>query len=56
MIRKITGLLNCARGKHHRSEKAVKLRGETYFSRCEYCGTRLRRRAKRDWVVDRAAT
>jgi len=54
MIKRIIGLPNCMKGRHVRSEKHITQDGETYVSRCAHCGVRLRRRAKRDWIVDRA--
>jgi hypothetical protein len=55
-MKRIKGLLDCLKGRHQRSEKAIRPSGDTFVSRCEHCGTRLRRRAKRDWIVDRSAT
>jgi hypothetical protein len=54
MIKRIIGLPNCMKGRHERSERHITPDGDTYVSRCAHCGVRLRRRAKRDWVVDRA--
>jgi hypothetical protein len=43
------------RGKHERSESHVRQVDGTYYSRCRYCRTPMRRLAKRSWVVDRNA-
>lgn len=54
MIKRIIGLPNCMKGRHVRSEKHITPDGDSYVSRCAHCGTKLRRQAKRVWVVDRA--
>jgi hypothetical protein len=54
-LRKLYGWIFCLRGKHERSENMVRRDGETYVSRCTYCGVRMRRRGKRDWIVDRGS-
>ncbi len=54
VFKRIAGLSRCLAGRHERSEAKVRRDGEDYVSRCRYCGVRLRRRAKRDWIVDRA--
>jgi hypothetical protein len=45
--------VRCFRGRHDRSEKHIERTGsdERFVSKCRFCGTPLRRRAKRDWVV-----
>jgi hypothetical protein len=47
------GRLRCVGGKHDRSEKHIVRAGnaEQLVSKCRFCGTPMRRRAKRDWVV-----
>ncbi|HEV7821288.1 MAG TPA: hypothetical protein VGO84_08905 [Burkholderiales bacterium] len=52
MIKRIIGLPNCMKGRHERSERHITPDADTYVSRCAHCGVRLRRRAKRDWIVD----
>jgi len=49
----IAGRLRCLDGKHERSEKHIeRARGDEHFvSKCRFCGTPLRRRAKRNWIV-----
>jgi len=54
MIGKVRGLLRCTRGRHERSERHIVRDGESYVSRCAHCGVKMRRRAKRDWIVERA--
>ncbi len=41
------------RGRHERSERKAVLDGDQYVSVCMHCGVRMRRLAKRRWVVDR---
>lgn len=51
------GRLRCFGGKHDRSEKHIERAGndERFVSKCRFCGTPMRRRAKRDWeVISRA--
>ena len=44
--------MRCLGGKHERSEKHIRQSAdEKHVSRCRYCGTPMKRRAKRDWVV-----
>jgi hypothetical protein len=44
--------MRCLSGKHERSEKHIRPSADAkYVSRCRYCGTPMKRRAKRDWVV-----
>jgi len=47
------GRLRCVGGKHDRSEKHIEraAKDERFVSKCRFCGTPMRRRAKRDWVV-----
>ena len=47
------GRVRCFRGRHDRSEKHIERTGgdERFVSKCRFCGTPLRRRAKRNWVV-----
>ncbi len=49
----LVGRLRCFKGKHQRSERLVQRTGcgETYVSRCKYCGTPMKRRNKRDWIA-----
>ena len=49
----IAGRLRCFGGKHERSEKHIERTGEQerYVSKCRFCRTPMRRRAKRDWMV-----
>lgn len=49
----VAGRLRCFGGKHERSEKHIERAGdnERFVSKCRFCGTPMRRRAKRDWVV-----
>jgi len=49
----ISGRMRCFGGKHERSEKHIERAGadERFVSKCRFCGTPMRRRAKRDWVV-----
>ncbi len=49
----IAGRIRCLGGEHERSEQHVRRAAgtEAYVSKCRYCGTPMRRRAKRDWVV-----
>jgi predicted SprT family Zn-dependent metalloprotease len=54
MIKKIRGLYRCAGGTHERSERHIVADGSSYISRCAHCGVRMRRRAKRDWIVEKA--
>jgi predicted SprT family Zn-dependent metalloprotease len=54
MIKKIRGLYRCAGGKHERSERHITSDGGSYIRRCAHCGVRMRRRAKRDWIVEKA--
>lgn len=51
MVRWLLGRINCLRGHHARSEHAVRRSGDTYESRCAYCGTPMLRLAKRNWIV-----
>lgn len=53
MFKRIIGLARCLRGKHERDQDKIRRADEAFVSRCRYCGTKLRRRGKRDWVVDR---
>lgn len=55
MFKRVIGLAGCLRGKHERDKDKIRRVDETFVSRCLYCGVKLRRRAKRDWVVDRGA-
>lgn len=53
----VAGRLRCFDGKHDRSEKHIEraANDERFVSKCRYCGTPMRRRAKRDWeVISRA--
>jgi hypothetical protein len=49
----VAGRLRCFKGKHDRSEKHIARAGdaEQFVSKCRFCGTPMRRRAKRDWVL-----
>jgi hypothetical protein len=49
----VAGRFRCFSGKHERSEKHIERAGtdERFVSKCRFCGTPMRRRAKRDWVV-----
>jgi hypothetical protein len=49
----VAGRLRCFGGKHDRSEKHLvkSAHDERYVSKCRFCGTPMRRRAKRDWVL-----
>jgi hypothetical protein len=52
-----SGRLRCFNGKHERSEKHIHRAGhdDRFVSKCRFCGTPMRRRAKRDWeVISRA--
>lgn len=53
MFNWVKGRLRCLDGKHDRSEKHIVRAGsdERFVSKCRFCGTPMRRRAKRDWVV-----
>jgi hypothetical protein len=53
LFKTLWGLAGCLRGRHERSEAKIRRDGEGHVSRCRYCGVGMRRRAKRDWVVDR---
>lgn len=51
------GRLRCFGGKHDRSEKRIErgAKDDRFVSKCRFCGTPMRRRAKRDWeVISRA--
>jgi hypothetical protein len=47
-----TGRLRCASGKHERSEKHIQRVGddEGFVSKCRFCGTPMKRLAKRNWI------
>ena len=49
----VAGRLRCFGGKHERAEKHIAKTGDNdrFVSKCRFCGTPMRRRAKRDWVV-----
>lgn len=49
----ISGRLRCTGGTHERSEKHIARGGHNapFVSKCRFCGTPLKRRAKRDWIV-----
>lgn len=51
MVKWLMGRFNCLRGRHVRSESAVRRTGDTYESKCAYCGTPMLRIAKRNWIV-----
>ena len=53
MINWVAGRLRCFRGKHERAEKHIARASDDdrFVSKCRFCGTPMRRRAKRDWVV-----
>lgn len=55
MFKKVVGLAGCLRGKHVRDKDKIRRVDDTFVSRCLHCGVKLRRRSKRDWVVDRRA-
>ena len=55
MFNRLIGLTGCLRGRHDRDQAKIRKDGETFVSRCRYCGTGMRRLAKRKWVVDRSA-
>ena len=49
--------MRCFGGKHERSENYIERarNDERFVSKCRFCGTPMRRRAKRDWeVISRA--
>jgi len=48
-------LLRCTRGLHERSASKVRKVDGEFVSACQYCRTPMRRRGKRDWIVDRGA-
>jgi hypothetical protein len=48
----MAGRLRCAKGIHERSERHVaRAHDGSYVSICRYCRARMKRRAKRDWLV-----
>jgi hypothetical protein len=48
----IAGRLRCAKGTHERSEGHIaRAKDGSYVSICRYCRARMKRRAKRDWLV-----
>lgn len=53
MFNWVAGRMRCFGGRHERSEKHIERpeNDEHFVSKCRFCGTPLRRRAKRDWVV-----
>lgn len=53
MVRWLRGRLDCLRGKHARSEAAIRRVAGTYESKCSYCGVPMLRLAKRSWIVKR---
>jgi hypothetical protein len=55
VIGKVVGLVNCVRGKHDRSSQDAIFYLDTNqcLSICRHCGIKMRRRASRDWIVDR---
>jgi len=44
--------IGCLFGRHQRAKRHAKLVDGVYFSRCSYCGVRMRQRGNKDWVVD----
>jgi hypothetical protein len=50
---KLVKRIGCLLGRHYRSKGRAKLIDGTYFSRCAYCGVRMRQRGNKDWVVER---
>lgn len=52
MLSRITGLIGCVRGQHERCEQRAYKVNNTYHSVCRHCGAKMRRVAKRDWVID----
>lgn len=50
-IRKLRGWRDCRAGRHTRDERRVATQDGVTVSRCAYCGARLWRRSKRDWVA-----
>ncbi len=50
---KILKRILCLFGRHERSKRWAKVVDDTYFSRCSFCGVRMRQRGNKDWVVDR---
>lgn len=53
MIKWLKGRLNCLKGRHARSEFAIRRAGDTFESECVYCGVPMLRLAKRNWIVKR---
>jgi len=53
LFKNVTGLVGCVCGKHERSESKIHKEGDDYFSSCRFCGVRMWRRGKRDWIVER---
>jgi ribosomal protein S14 len=52
LVKWIAGRVRCLGGRHERSEKHIRAStDEKHVSRCRYCGTPMKRRAKRDWIV-----
>jgi hypothetical protein len=48
----ISGRVGCLGGKHERSEKHIRPSADNkHVSRCRFCRTPMKRRAKRDWIV-----
>ena len=46
--------IGCLFGRHHRSKRHAKLVGETSFSKCTYCGAKMRQVGNKQWVVEKA--
>ena len=45
--------IGCVFGNHLRAKRFAKVVEGTYFSRCAWCGVRMRQRGNKDWVVDK---
>lgn len=56
MVKWLKGRLNCVAGQHARSEFAIRPVGDTYESKCAYCGVPMLRLAKRNWIVKRSGS
>ena len=50
---RIVGRVRCLFGRHMRAKRHAKLVDGVYFSRCSYCGVKMRQRGNKDWVVER---
>lgn len=56
MLKTIAGRMGCLFGMHRRARRWAKLEGQTYVSKCSYCGVRMRQIGNKAWVVDREAS